>query len=123
MAISENIIYEDYGRLFLDEFVGSWPKEASRGVIQFPDGDILIFIKERIGQYKLPGGGKEHNETPEQTFVREVYEETGYKVKTYEKLGLQEIRLKLRIYLQRSHMVRRKKSIQMKMKLDLALNA
>ena len=88
MTISENIIYEDYGKLFLDGFVGSWPKEASRGVIQFPDGDILIFVKERIGQYKLPGGGKEHDETPEQTFVREVYEETGYKVKNIRKIGI-----------------------------------
>lgn len=87
-AINENVIYEDYGNLFLDGFVGSWPKEASRGIVQFPDGDILIFVKERIGQYKLPGGGKEHNETPEQTFVREVYEETGYKVKNIRKIGI-----------------------------------
>lgn len=87
-AINENIIYEDYGMLFFDGFVGSWPREASRGVIQFPDGDILIFIKERIGQYKLPGGGKEHDETPEQTFVREVYEETGYMVKNIRKIGI-----------------------------------
>ena len=49
MTLSENVIYEDYGKLFLDRFVGSWPKEASRGIVQFPDGDILIFVKERIG--------------------------------------------------------------------------
>ena len=88
MTLSENIIYEDYGKLFLDGFVGSWPKEASRGVIQFPDRDILIFVKEHIGQYKLPDGSKEYNETPEQTFVREVYEETGYKVKNIRKIGI-----------------------------------
>lgn len=88
MALSENIIYEDYGKLFLDGFVGSWTKEASREVVQFPDGDILIFVKERIGQYKLPGGGKEHDEAPEQTFVREVYEETGYRVKNIRKIGI-----------------------------------
>ena len=68
MTLSENIIYEDYGKPFLEGFIGSWPREASRGVIQFSDGDILVFVKERIGQYKLPGGGKEHDETPEQTF-------------------------------------------------------
>lgn len=73
-VINDNIIYEDYGNIFLDDFVGSWPREASRGVIQFSDGDILVFFKERIGQYKLPGGGKENNETPEQTFIREAYE-------------------------------------------------
>lgn len=87
-AINNNVIYEDYGNRFLDGFVGSWPKEASRGIVQFPDGDILIFAKERIGQYKLPGGGKEHDETPEQTFVREVYEETGYNVKNIRKIGI-----------------------------------
>ena len=60
-VIDNNIIYEDYGNIFLDDFVDCWPKEASRGVIQFSDGDILVFLKERIGQYKLPGGGKENN--------------------------------------------------------------
>ena len=87
-VISENIIYEDYGNIFLDDFIGSWPSEASRGVIHFSDGDILVFFKERIGQYKLPGGGKENNETPEQTFMREVLEETGYMVKNIHKIGI-----------------------------------
>lgn len=87
-VISENIIYEDYGNIFLDDFVDSWPSEASRGIIQFPDGDILVFFKELIGQYKLPGGGKERNETPEQTFIREVLEETGYMVKNIRKVGI-----------------------------------
>lgn len=87
-VISDNIIYEDYGNIFLDDFVGNWPSEASRGVIQFSDGDILVFFKERIGQYKLPGGGKENDETLEQTFMREVLEETGYMVKNIRKVGI-----------------------------------
>lgn len=87
-VINDNIIYEDYGNIFLDDFVGSWPREASRGVIQFSDGDILVFFKERIGQYKLPGGGKENNETPEQIFIREAYEETGYMIKNIRKIGV-----------------------------------
>ena len=87
-VINDNIIYEDYGNIFLDDFIGSWPGEASRGIIQFPDGDILVFFKERIGQYKLPGGGKENDETPEQTFMREAYEETGYMVKNIRKIGV-----------------------------------
>ena len=86
-VINDNVIYEDYGNIFLDDFIGSWPSEASRGVIQFPDGDILVFFKERNGQYKLPGGGKENDETPEQTFMREVLEETGYMVKNIRKVG------------------------------------
>ncbi len=85
---SDNIIYENYGNIFLDNFVDCWPREASRGVIYFSDGDILVFFKERIGQYKLPGGGKESNETPEQIFMREAYEETGYMVKNIRKVGI-----------------------------------
>ena len=87
-VIDDNVIYEDYGNIFLDDFVGSWSGEASRGIIQFPDGDILVFFKKRIGLYKLPGGGKEGNETPEQTFMREVLEETGYMVKNIRKVGI-----------------------------------
>lgn len=87
-VINDNIIYEDYGNIFLDDFVDCWPREASRGVIQFSDGDILVFFKERDGQYKLPGGGKENDETPEQTFMREVLEETGYMVKNIRKVGV-----------------------------------
>lgn len=54
----------------------------------FSDGDILIFLKEKIGQYKLPGGGKENNEKPEETFIREIHEETGYRIKNIQKVGI-----------------------------------
>lgn len=64
------------------------PREASRGVVYYSDGDILIFLKEKIGQYKLPGGGKENNEKPEETFIREVHEETGYRIKNIQKVGI-----------------------------------
>lgn len=33
------------------------------------------------GRWTLPGGGMDFGETPEQTVVREVFEETGYKVR------------------------------------------
>ena len=48
----------------------------------------MVFLKERIGQYKLPGGGKEDDEIPEQTFIREALEETGYMVKNIRKIGV-----------------------------------
>ena len=86
--MSDKVIYENYDNPALGKFSEKWPREASRGVVKFPDGDILIFLKEKIDQYKLPGGGKEDDETPEETFVREVREETGYGIKNIRKLGI-----------------------------------
>lgn len=60
----------------------------THGVVRFSNGDILIFVKEKNNQYKLPGGSKEGNETPEETFIREVHEETGYKIKNISKVGI-----------------------------------
>lgn len=86
--MNEKVIYENYNSSALGKFSEKWPREASRGVVYFSDGDILIFLKEKIGQYKLPGGGKENNEKPEETFIREVHEETGYRVKNLQKVGI-----------------------------------
>ena len=86
--MKEKVIYENYNSSALGKFSEKWPREASRGVVYFSDGDILIFLKEKIGQYKLPGGGKENNEKPEETFIREVHEETGYRIKNIQKVGI-----------------------------------
>lgn len=86
--MDDKVIYENYNNPVLRGFSEKWPREASRGVIRFSDGDILVFLKEKIGQYKLPGGGKEADETPEETFIREVHEETGYKIKNIRKIGV-----------------------------------
>lgn len=40
----------------------------------------LAMQKSKYGEYKLPGGGSEKNETLEETLVREVLEETGLDV-------------------------------------------
>jgi 8-oxo-dGTP diphosphatase len=50
------------------------------------DGDAVLMVRIAnfgggdIGKWMLPGGGVDHGETPEQAVVREVEEETGYRV-------------------------------------------
>ena len=63
---------------------------ASRGIVIRDDGKIAVFNKSNKNEYKLPGGGMENNESPEQTFKREVLEETGCIVKIIDNLGVTE---------------------------------
>ncbi len=53
---------------------------GARGIVVRFDGKIALFFEEKKGDYKLPGGGIEGDEMPEQTFAREVYEEVGCEV-------------------------------------------
>jgi len=47
-----------------------------------PETKKILLVKHReFKKWVQPGGHLEHNETPEETAVREVYEETGIKVK------------------------------------------
>ena len=52
--------------------------------------DKIALIKKARGGYKglldIPGGGIEHNETPEEALKRELMEEAGVTVKSYELL-------------------------------------
>ena len=50
---------------------------AARGIVIRDDGKIAIFYKSNKNEYKLPGGGMENDENPEEAFKREVLEETG----------------------------------------------
>ena len=64
-------------------------RRASRGVVYNPKTDqvVMVTFKHRV-EYKLPGGGREGNETEEETFYREIMEETGCKVKIVQRLGV-----------------------------------
>ncbi len=53
-------------------------RTASRAIIA--DGDKYLLIFSKYGDYKFPGGGKEEGEEIEATVIREVQEETGYRV-------------------------------------------
>lgn len=63
---------------------------AARGIVIRDDGKIAIFYKSNKNEYKLPGGGMENDENPEEAFKREVLEETGCVVEIVNKLGITE---------------------------------
>jgi len=78
-----------------DSDIGETPIEMSnprlrigaRGIVIREDGKIAVFNKSNKNEYKLPGGGIEENEEPEEAFKREVLEETGCEVEIIKYLG------------------------------------
>ena len=60
---------------------------ASRGIVFNKNNEIAIFNKANKNEYKLPGGGIEGDENPEEAFKREVLEETGCKIDIVDYLG------------------------------------
>lgn len=65
-------------------------RKGARGIVIREDGKIAIFNKANKHEYKLPGGGIEENENPEEAFHREVEEETGCKIEIIKSLGITE---------------------------------
>lgn len=63
---------------------------GARGILQRSDGRIAIFNKINKNEYKLPGGGIDKNETPEQAFRREILEETGCEIIEVKEIGITE---------------------------------
>ena len=78
-----------------DKDIGETAKEmeepriryGARGIVVKEDGKIAVFNKANKNEYKLPGGGIENNETPEEAFKREIMEETGCEVEIIKALG------------------------------------
>ena len=55
-------------------------RKAVRAIIK-ENNNFLMVLSNRMGDYKFPGGGLNHNESNENALIREVEEETGYVIK------------------------------------------
>lgn len=86
-----NIIAEITDKMFgIEEIPFNNPKVryGARGIVKREDGLIAVFYKKAKNEYKLPGGGIDEGETPEQAFEREVLEEVGCEVNNIQSLGI-----------------------------------
>ena len=45
---------------------------GARGIVKREDGHIAVFYKKAKNEYKLPGGGIDEKETPEQAFQSQI---------------------------------------------------
>ena len=64
--------------------------KTATAIIFYPPNNILLIKRLTppfVGYWALPGGRSESGETPEQTVVREVKEETGLNVAVLRKVG------------------------------------
>ena len=66
-----------YGRVYSDP--PERVRKSGRGII-IENGQILLSHELNTGVYMTPGGGLEQGETLAECCVRELHEETGYKV-------------------------------------------
>lgn len=78
---------EEIHKLFMSEAGHSTPKVDVRGVV-FKDGKILL-VKEKVdGKWTVPGGWADVGSTPSENAEREVFEESGYRVKAKKVLAV-----------------------------------
>jgi ADP-ribose pyrophosphatase YjhB (NUDIX family) len=76
-------------KVFLDQRGYATPKVDVRGGV-FKD-DRLLMVREKIdGRWSMPGGWADVNEPPAAMVEREVWEESGYRVKARKLVGVYE---------------------------------
>lgn len=63
-------------------------RQDSSAVVVNRKGEVLLQFRSDFPIWCLPGGGKEGNETPVQTLVREVFEETGLHIRPERLVGV-----------------------------------
>lgn len=79
MAYSGNLEKSDLLKSFIDQKGYATPKVDIRGVV-FRDEKILLVREISDGRWTLPGGWADANESPRESVIREVREESGYEV-------------------------------------------
>ena len=89
MELMCKIIDEDIGEVSV-KMNNPRLRLGARGIVVREDGKIAVFNKSNKNEYKLPGGGLEGEEKPEEAFKREVLEETGCKIEIVKELGITE---------------------------------
>jgi ADP-ribose pyrophosphatase YjhB (NUDIX family) len=60
---------------------------GGRAVLENGEGRILLHKRSDFGVWAFPGGGAEEGESAEDCIVREVLEETGLRLKSFEAIG------------------------------------
>lgn len=64
-------------------------KVSANAVAVNKSGEILLILRDDLRMWSIPGGMSDGGETPAETVVREVYEETGMQVDPLRLVGLQ----------------------------------
>ena len=79
------------------------PRLTARAVVVNPQGELAVMYAAKFDIYTLPGGGVEESETFEQALLREITEETGCTIDSFEPLGYVEENRAHADYTQRSY--------------------
>ena len=89
LEILQNYTDSDLPRirdLFAGEHGHATPKVDVRGVVF--NEDAILLVRERAdGKWTLPGGWVDVNESPSESVIREVFEESGYQTKALKLLA------------------------------------
>ncbi len=87
MAVNAHVEVEHIRQLFLEEQGHATPKVDVRAAI-FKDNSILLVKERSDGGWTLPGGWADVGESASEAVAREVFEESGYRVRVTRLLGI-----------------------------------
>ncbi len=82
MASHTGVDARSIGALFAGQSGYATPKIDVRGAV-FDAGDRILMVRETVddGRWTLPGGWADVNQTPGESVIREIREESGYETR------------------------------------------